>query len=166
MRDVLVLNATYEPLAVCDARRAVVLLMAAKADLVAPDEAARSVRSPSIEVPLPPVVRLRSMVRAPRRARVSVSRQAVLLRDQYQCAYCTDEWADTIDHIVPRSRGGRHEWRNVVAACRPCNHRKGDRLLGELGWRLRFQPTEPRGGSHLAVRHAAPEWAPYLSTAA
>ena len=166
MRDVLVLNATYEPFAVCDARRAVVLLLAAKADLVAPDEAARSVRSPSIEVPLPAVVRLRSMVRAPRRSRVAVSRQAVLLRDQYQCAYCTDEWADTIDHIVPRSRGGRHEWRNVVAACRPCNHRKGDRLLGELGWRLRFQPTEPRGGHRLAVRHAAPEWAPYLPTAA
>jgi 5-methylcytosine-specific restriction endonuclease McrA len=81
-----------------------VLLLAAKADLVAPDEAARSVRSPSIEVPLPAVVRLRSMVRAPRRSRVAVSRQAVLLRDQYQCAYCTDEWADTIDHIVPRSR--------------------------------------------------------------
>jgi 5-methylcytosine-specific restriction endonuclease McrA len=166
MRDVLVLNATYEPLAVLDARRAVVLLLADKADLVAPDEAARAVRSPSIEVPLPAVVRLRQVVRAPRRARVPLSRQGVLLRDRYECAYCSDTWADTIDHVVPRSRGGRHEWRNVVAACRPCNHRKGDRLLNELGWRLRYHPTEPRGSQRLVVRDAAPEWAPFLPAAA
>jgi 5-methylcytosine-specific restriction endonuclease McrA len=166
MRDVLVLNATYEPLAVCDARRAVLLLLDDKADLVAPDGAARLVRSPSIQVPLPAVVRLRQMVRLPRGAGVPLSRQAVLLRDRYECAYCSDAWADTIDHVVPRSRGGRHEWRNVVAACRPCNHRKGDRLLAELGWRLRYQPIEPRGSQRLAVPGAAPEWVPYLPAAA
>src|SRR5262245_62126607 len=157
MRDVLVLNATYEPLAVLDARRAVVLLLDEKADLIERDANRRAVRSPSVEVPMPAVVRLRHLVKAPRRASVPISRQGVLLRDRYECAYCLDQWADTVDHVVPRSRGGRHEWRNVVAACRPCNHRKGDRLLTELGWRLRFQPTEPTRARRVVARDPAPE---------
>lgn len=168
MRDVLLLNASYEPLTVLDARRAVVLLLDEKADLVEADAADRAVRSPSIEVPLPAVVRLRKMVRVPRRRAVPLSRQGVLLRDQYQCAYCTERWAGTVDHVVPRSRGGRHEWRNVVAACAECNHRKADRLPGELGWRLRFQPTEPVGATAprvVALADQAPEWAAYLAAA-
>jgi 5-methylcytosine-specific restriction endonuclease McrA len=165
MRDVLLLNATYEPLAVVDGRRAVLLLLDDKADLVEHDADRRLVRSPSVQVPLPAVVRLRSVVRRPRRTRTPVSRAAVLLRDRYECAYCTDRWADTVDHVVPRSRGGRHEWTNLVAACGPCNRRKGDRLLAELGWKLRFQPTPPRGRPGLAVRRPAPEWAAYLPAA-
>lgn len=170
MRDVLVLNATFEPLTVLDARRAVVLLLAEKADVVEHDAARRAMRSPSIAVPVPAVVRLRRVVGAPRRAAVPLSRQGVLLRDRYECAYCADEWADTVDHVVPRSRGGRHEWRNVVAACRACNHRKGDRLLTELGWRLRYQPTVPTQPRRVFVPDgmpdSAPEWAPYLPAVA
>lgn len=165
MRDVLLLNATYEPLAVVDGRRAVLLLLDDKVDLVERDALERLVRSPSVQLPLPAVVRLRSMVRLPRRHRVPVTRTAVLLRDRYECAYCSDQWADTIDHVVPRSRGGRHEWTNLVAACAPCNRRKGDRLLAELGWRLRFQPTAPDGRRTLTVRQPAPEWAAYLDAA-
>jgi 5-methylcytosine-specific restriction endonuclease McrA len=166
VRDVLVLNATFEPLAVLDVRRAVVLLLAEKADLVEHDAARRAVRSPSIEVPMPAVVRLRRTVKAPRRQTVPLSRQGVLLRDRYECAYCAERWADTIDHVVPRSRGGRHEWRNLVAACRPCNHHKGDRLLTELGWRLRFHPTEPTRTRHVVAGDRPPEWVPYLPAVA
>jgi 5-methylcytosine-specific restriction endonuclease McrA len=166
MRDVLVLHATYEPLVVLDARRAIVLVLDEKADLIEPDAARRSFRSPTMALPLPAVVRLRRTVAAPRRTSVPLRRQSVLLRDRYECAYCSDRWADTVDHVVPRSRGGRHEWRNVVVACRRCNHRKGDRLIGELGWRLRYQPTEPTRVRRLVVRDGAPEWAPYLPAAA
>jgi 5-methylcytosine-specific restriction endonuclease McrA len=162
VRDVLLLNATYEPLAVVDARRAVVLLIGDKAEMIEADAADRAMRSPSLSVPLPAVVRLRRRVHPPRRSRLPLNRTGVLLRDGYECAYCTDRWADTVDHVVPRSRGGRHEWRNVVACCQQCNRHKGDRLVGELGWRLRFQPTVPSGEGSLVVRGTAPEWTPYL----
>ena len=112
------------------------------------------------------MLRLRRRVSVPARCRVPLTRTGVLLRDGYECAYCAEHWADTVDHVVPRSRGGRHEWRNVVAACRQCNHRKGDRLVGELGWRLRFHPTEPSAPRTVSVGAAAPEWGPYLSRAA
>lgn len=165
MRDVLLLNATFEPLAIVDGRRAVLLLLDDKVDLVELDAAGRLVRSPSLQLPLPAVVRLRQVVRRPRRSRTPLTRIAVLLRDRYECAYCTERWAETVDHVVPRSRGGRHEWTNVVAACAACNRRKGDRLVGELGWRLRYQPAPPTGRPALAVRQPAPEWAAYLRVA-
>jgi 5-methylcytosine-specific restriction endonuclease McrA len=166
MRDVLVLDATDEPLAVLDARRAVVLVLAGTVDLVVADGDRRAMRSPSVVVPLPAVVRLRRLAPVPRQRPVPLSRQAVLLRDRYECAYCVERWADTVDHIVPRARGGPRQWRNLVAACTQCNQRKGDRLLGELGWRLRFQPVVPTEARRLRVARAAPEWAPYLAWAA
>ena len=159
----LVLNATYEPLCVVPLRRAVVLVLAEKAVVVeAGEEVMHSARS-SMQVPT--VVRLARFVRVPYRREVPLTRRAVLDRDRHLCAYC-DARADTIDHIRPRSRGGTHVWTNVVAACARCNHRKGDRLLAELGWHLGSAPVQPPATVAVVMGWAKrePSWQPYLLT--
>ena len=115
MRSALVLNATFEPLSVVSARRAVCLVLADKADIVEDD--GTEVRAASMAVPGPVVIRLRYVVRAPYRRRTALSRRAVFARDGYTCQYC-GRTADSIDHVMPRSRGGAHVWENVTAACR------------------------------------------------
>ena len=135
MGAALVLNATYEPLCVVPLRRAVVLVLAEKAVVV---EAGQTVmHSERLAVAVPTVVRLSRFVRVPYRREVPLTRRAVLDRDAHSCVYCNGR-ADTIDHVRPRSRGGQHVWTNVVAACARCNHRKGDRLLTEMGWHLAY----------------------------
>jgi 5-methylcytosine-specific restriction endonuclease McrA len=158
----LVLNATYEPLCVVNWRRAVVLLLAEKADAV--ELSGEAARSASTEFDIPSVIRLRYCVRVPyRRDRIPMSRRGVLRRDDHRCAYCPRH-ADTIDHVIPRSKGGTNTWDNVVAACLRCNARKADRTLEELGWKLDFVPGPPRGTEAvvLAVGTVADEWMPYL----
>ncbi len=164
MTEVLLLNATYEPLCVVAARRAVVLVLAGTADLVVADPG-RVVRSAQLEVPVPLVIRLRAFVRVPYRTRSVVTRRGVLRRDGFGCAYCSDRKAATVDHVVPRSRGGPNTWENVVACCAPCNSRKGDRLLHELGWRLRFTPAAPLATRRIVLGVAAvdPEWERWLT---
>jgi 5-methylcytosine-specific restriction endonuclease McrA len=161
MARALVLNASYEPLATVMARRAVVLVLAGKADCVHPT--GMVLHAQSIEVPVPSVVRLRQFVHVPFRRRVSVSRRAVMARDGHRCQYCGAH-ADSIDHVRPRSKGGTHTWDNVVAACRPCNVRKRDRLLAESGMRLRRTPTVPNGiiWSIVAGGSVPPDWHAYL----
>jgi 5-methylcytosine-specific restriction endonuclease McrA len=112
---------------------------------------------------VPSVVRLRIFVHVPYRRRVAVSRRAVMVRDAHSCQYCGGP-ADSIDHVVPRSRGGEHTWDNVVAACRTCNVRKRDRLVTESGMRLRRHPRVPTGPAWLIVAGGTVpgEWAPYL----
>ena len=167
MERVLLLNATYEPLALVTDRRAVVLILAGRAEAVAVRPDAPGFRSAQLNVEVPSIVRLSRMVRIPRWARTPpLTRRAVLRRDGGTCAYCS-EVADTVDHVVPRSRGGRHEWTNVVASCKQDNLFKGDQLLSELGWTLPFTPWAPDG--HLwRLRHLAeidPLWEPYLAAA-
>lgn len=140
----LLLNATYEPLCVVSSRRAVVLVLSAKAEAV--QDSGLSMHSATLSVPIPAVIRLTRYVRVPYLGRTPLSRRAVFLRDAGKCVYCGLA-ATSIDHVVPRSRGGTHTWDNVVAACRRCNHAKADRLLAELGWRLRIVPQAPRSGS-------------------
>lgn len=167
MERVLLLNATYEPLALVTDRRAVILLLAGRAEPVATRPEARRFHAASVSVEVPAIVRLVHMVRIPRWARTPpLTRRAVLRRDQGRCAYCS-EIADTVDHVVPRSRGGRHEWTNVVASCRRDNFAKGDHLLSELGWSLPFTPGVPQGNMW-RLRHLAevdPLWEPYLAAA-
>src|SRR4051795_10318657 len=119
---VLLLNATFEPLAVVTAKRAVVLMLTGKAECVgaACDEV---FHSENLTVPAPSVMRLSRYVRVPYRRAVPMTRAGVLRRDSRRCGYCGQR-ADTIDHVVPRSRGGTHSWENCVAACRMCNSRK------------------------------------------
>src|SRR5438128_4022928 len=165
MTRALVLNASYEPLCVVAARRAVVLVLGDKAETVA--ESGLTLHSERLAVNVPSVVRLRTFVSVPFRRRVAVSRRAVMARDGGLCQYCGSR-ADSIDHVVPRSKGGEHTWENVVAACRPCNVRKRDRLLHETSMRLYRRPSAPRGASwSIVARGSVPgEWAQYLYDAA
>jgi len=161
MGAALVLNATYEPLCVVPLRRAVVLVLAEKAVIVeSSDDVMHSER---LTLPVPTVVRLARFVRVPYRREVPLTRRAVLERDSHACTYCGAK-ADTIDHVRPRSRCGLHVWTNVVAACARCNHRKGDRLLAELGWHLRSAPVQPPPTVAVVMGWTArePSWAQYL----
>jgi 5-methylcytosine-specific restriction endonuclease McrA len=157
----LVLNATFEPLCVVPLRRAVVLVLAEKAVVVeAGDGVMRSERT---AIQIPTVVRLSHFVRVPYRRDVPLTRRAVLDRDGHVCVYCGIR-ADTIDHVRPRSRGGLHQWTNVVAACARCNHRKGDRLLAELGWHLAAPPQQPPATVAVVMGWTKrdPSWQRYL----
>ncbi len=162
----LVLNATYEPLCVVSQRRAVVLVLGDKADVV--HETGAVLHSEQLSVAVPSVVRLRYFVRVPFRRRAPLTRRAIFLRDGHRCQYCRRP-AESIDHVVPRSRGGAHSWPNVVAACRRCNAQKRDRLLTETSMRLLAEPREPDRLSWVRVAASAsvPEhWEPYLAESA
>lgn len=159
---VLLLNASLEPLCVVSLHRAVVLVMTGKAAVV--ESTGRVLHSERAAIPLPVVLSLTRYVHVPRRRPVPPTRRSVLARDHHRCAYCGGA-ADTVDHVHPRSRGGRHVWENVVAACVRCNHRKADRLLSEIGWELPFLPRAPRWSVMAGSAPARPEpaWARYLA---
>jgi 5-methylcytosine-specific restriction endonuclease McrA len=162
MGTALVLNATYEPLGVVSARRAVVLVLGEKADLL--HASGHEVHSERLTVPVPSVIRLRYVVKVPFVRRAALNRRAVFARDGSRCQYCTAP-AESIDHVVPRSRGGLHAWENVVAACRPCNARKENRAPADVGMRLRHAPTPPHESVWIvvAVDNVDPQWEPYLA---
>jgi 5-methylcytosine-specific restriction endonuclease McrA len=164
MGTALVLNATYEPLGVVSARRAVVLVLGDKADLL--HASGDEVHSERLTVPVPSVIRLRYVVKVPFVRRAALNRRAIFARDGARCQYCTAP-AEGIDHVVPRSRGGEHVWENVVAACRPCNTAKRDRLLSETSMTLRRRPTAPRALTWIsvAVGSVPTHWEPYLQPA-
>lgn len=161
----LVLNAGYEPLAVVSYKRAIVLVLNEKASVVAADET-QPVRSSTMSWPRPSVILLRNYVRIPGR-NVPVSRRGVLRRDLQRCAYCAGP-ATTIDHVLPRSRGGTDSWENLVACCLRCNNAKGDRTPAEMGWSMRVRPKAPHGTMWLVrgVERAEPDWGAYLTPAA
>ncbi len=160
-RRSLLLNASREPLCVVSLHRAVSLVLSGKAVVLETD--GRVLRSERMALPMPAVLCLTRYVHVPHRRAVPPTRRTVLLRDGHRCAYCGGP-ADTVDHVHPRSRGGRHEWTNVVAACARCNHRKADHLLSELGWGLLVTPTAPRGGTAMlaAAFRPHPSWRAYL----
>ena len=157
----LLLNATYEPLCVVSSRRAIVLVLAEKAESV--DSAPDVVHAETISLPVPVVARLTRYVRVPFPSSVPLSRRAVFTRDGQTCVYCGGS-ATSIDHVVPRSRGGTHTWDNVVAACRRCNHAKADRFLAEIGWSLPRQPGAPSGAAWRLLGHRTvdPRWREWL----
>jgi 5-methylcytosine-specific restriction endonuclease McrA len=143
--SVLVLNATYEPLNIVSVRRATILLLKEKAEIVEAAEA--YMRAEHISLPVPLVIRLVAFVPVPRRLVLPVSRRTVLARDQFTCQYCGEQLGKsqlTIDHLLPRSRGGKTVWENVVVACGSCNRKKGDQTPDEANMVLRSRPTRPR----------------------
>lgn len=162
-KRVLLLNATYEPLRVISTQRAIVMIVEQKAVTEVKGEGVY--RSPSTSIDVPAVIRLTRYVKVPFRANKPLTNKSVLARDGYECAYCDKRKADTVDHVIPRSRNGPHEWGNVVAACRKCNAKKSDKLLSELGWSLKWEPHTPKGTYWLivGVPEVVPEWEPYLS---
>lgn len=159
----LVLNATFEPLSVVPSRRALILVLGDKAELLLASD--RVIRSPRLSYPEPSVVRLCRFVHVPYQTRVALNRRTVFARDGHRCQYCGGT-AENIDHVVPRSRGGEHAWDNVVAACRRCNTRKENRLPHEAGMRLRRNPARPLARVLLALAGGGPQagWEPYLSS--
>ena len=162
----LVLNAGYEPLAVISFKRALVLVMTGKATVVAADEF-NPIIAASGEWDRPSVILLTRYVRIPGARRMPVSRRGVLRRDLQRCGYCGHS-ATTVDHVLPRSRGGADSWENLVACCLRCNNVKGDRTPAEMGWKLRVSPRPPHGSAWLVrgtERHQ-PAWDEYLAPAA
>ena len=161
---VLVLNATFEPLHICSIKRAVTLLLMEIAERV--DDSADFIHSPSISFAVPSVVRLRRYIKRPPRHKVAFNRKNVLRRDAGACQYCGGTGGDmTLDHVIPRSRGGRTEWENIVVCCKLCNARKRDRTPQEARMRLLRDPFAPRyffttQGGVLPV--ADPAWRKYL----
>jgi 5-methylcytosine-specific restriction endonuclease McrA len=163
MQQVLVLNASYEPLNVTSVRRAHVLVFKGKAEVV--EELDEPLHSATDTYPWPHVIRLITYVRVPRAVQRKISRRALFARDGWRCVYCgTTSGRLTLDHVVPRSRGGDSVWENVVTSCAPCNLRKGNRSLEESGLQLRTHPKAP--APVLFIRLAAPRiphgWRPYL----
>jgi 5-methylcytosine-specific restriction endonuclease McrA len=164
---VLVLNATYEPINVCSVRRAVVLLLKEKAELV--ERAMWELHSEHTALARPVVIRLVAYVHVPRDThRRKITRRAVFARDGWTCQYCGSRSNLTVDHVIPRSKGGGSSWDNIVASCAPCNRRKGDMLPRQAGMHLRRQPRMPR--SEIFIHVSSPSipaaWRQYLPTAA
>ncbi|MCL4858811.1 MAG: HNH endonuclease [Caldilineaceae bacterium] len=142
-KQVLVLNAGYEPLSLVSVRRAVVLLLREKAELL--EATQQMLSSASHSVPVPLVIRLVHYVKLPHR-RVPATRTAVMLRDAYTCQYCAEAPGRqnlTVDHVIPRSRGGKHGWENLVTACKRCNQKKGSFTPDEAMMSLVRRPFEP-----------------------
>jgi 5-methylcytosine-specific restriction endonuclease McrA len=162
---VLVLNASYEPINVCTVRRATVLLLKSRAELLERGEGA--IHSERLAIDRPCVIRLQRYVRIPRDVhRRKITRKAVLARDAYTCQYCGREATSlTVDHVIPRSRGGESVWENIVASCAPCNRKKGNRLPREASMHPATRPRPP--GPTVFIRIASPRiplaWEPYLA---
>ncbi|MDD5542735.1 MAG: HNH endonuclease [Acidobacteriia bacterium] len=163
---VLVLNATYEPINICAARRALILVL--KGVARTEEEHARMVKSPSTSLPIPSVIRLLEFRHIPRQSR-ALSRKNILMRDRNTCQYCGNIFSPgelTLDHVVPRSLGGPSTWENLVACCKSCNHTKGNSTLGESNLSL---IREPRSFNLHTSRqlmrmmgHSDEQWRKYL----
>ena len=161
MGRALVLNASHEPLGVVAVRRAVVLVLKERAEVLEHNGVA--FHSERLTLEAPSVIKLRHFVRVPRRVHITPNRRAVFLRDHHTCQYC-GRAAENVDHVIPRSRGGGHTWDNVVAACRRCNTKKENRLPNDAGLKLARTPRMPHEGFWLqiVVGQAEPEWVRYL----
>ncbi len=160
--QVLVLNQNYEPLNICNVRRAVVLMYRGKAE---PLENGRGeLRSLSFTVQVPYVIRLMHMVKRPLRER-RLSRREVFYRDKHTCQYCGKETGNlTLDHIIPRYRNGPHDWENVVSACIPCNRRKAGKTPSEAGMVLLSKPRAPHPNPYYLFHHRPllEEWRKFI----
>lgn len=162
-RKVLVLNQSYEPLCISNVRRAVVLLYLGKAEVIEPLDH-QFLRSMRLRLPVPSIVRLLLYKRVPTR-KVVLSRKNILVRDNFQCQYCGRKNIPlTVDHVVPRVKGGTIKWENLVCACVFCNNKKGNRRPAEAGMNLRRIPRIPDYISFLSflVDKVHDEWKPYL----
>ncbi len=161
---VLVLNQNYEPLNVCNARRAFVLVDRGKAEVLEHKDDS-FIHTATRPISVPSVIRLVSLIRRPRPQR-KLTRRELFQRDNYTCQYCGKPTKDlTIDHVVPRFRGGQHTWDNLVSACKPCNHRKAARTPEEARMKLKSTPAMPSAsGYYVVAQHIASryEWHKFI----
>ena len=163
--QVLVLNQNYEPLNVCHTHRAVVMLISGKAEIVVNSRG--YIHTPVATFPLPSIIRLSHPARRPQ-PRIKLSRRAIFRRDNFTCQYCGVQSNHlTIDHIIPRHRGGKHVWENVVSAFPPCNRRKGGKTLIEARMVLHHPAAEPSASMRSLFSHYLVEyhdWEPFIGT--
>ncbi len=161
---VLVLNQNYEPLNICQVRRAVILLLRGKAETL--ENGLGVLHTVDGAYPIPSVIRLNYLIKRPRLQR-KLTKYEVFNRDHYTCQYCGRETKElTLDHVIPKKRGGKHVWENVVSACVPCNRRKAGRTPSEAGMKLLRPPSPPRDGSFYIPYHQLllhKEWQKYLN---
>jgi 5-methylcytosine-specific restriction endonuclease McrA len=164
---VLVLNASYEPINVCTVRRAAVLLLKERAEII--DRSEAILHAESLSLPHPVVIRLVAYVSIPRDAHSrKITRRAIFARDRWTCQYCGSERGTlTVDHVVPRSKGGSSGWDNIVTCCAPCNRRKGNREPTQANMPLRRKPRAPSSTIfvHVATPRIPSAWEPYLLAA-
>jgi len=160
---VLMLNVNFEPLHVCNTKRAMALVLGGKAEIILNGRGV--LRTSHAEFEIPSVIKLSYMIKRPR-PRISLSKKEILRRDNYTCQYCGRKSRQlTIDHVIPRHRGGPHSWENLVAACPPCNRNKGGKMLNEFNMSLNQLPKEPpasaayRFGNQLAHHQ---EWIQFI----
>ena len=138
---VLVLNANFEPINVCNTRRAITLVIDGKASLILNGRG--EIKTIRQNYPRPSIIRLEKMIHRPR-PQVKLTKREILRRDNYTCQYCGRHTGDlTVDHVLPKHLGGEHTWTNVVTACPACNHRKGGRQLMEVHMNLLHIPRQP-----------------------
>lgn len=160
---VLILNVNFEPLHVCNTRRALALVFQGKAEILLNGRG--TIRSASAQFDIPSVIRLGYMVKRPR-LQVSLTKREILRRDDYTCQYCNKHTSVlTIDHVLPRRLGGQHVWTNVVAACPQCNRRKGGKPLETANMHLQRPPFEPSASAHYRFNHhlsTHEEWEPFI----
>jgi 5-methylcytosine-specific restriction endonuclease McrA len=164
---VLVLNASYEPINVCTVRRAAVLLLKNRAEIL--EKGDWALHAESFTLARPVVIRLLTYVRIPRDAhRRKITRRAVFARDRWTCQYCGHERGNlTVDHVIPRSKGGPSTWENIVTCCAPCNRRKGDRLPRQADMHPTRAPKAPNPTIfiHVAAQTIPAAWEQYLVAA-
>jgi 5-methylcytosine-specific restriction endonuclease McrA len=164
---VLVLNASYEPINVCTVRRAAVLVLKQRAEVLEHSEWA--LHAENLTMPRPVVIRLITYVRIPRDAHSrKITRRAIFARDGWTCQYCGNQRGTlTIDHVIPRSKGGSSSWDNIVTCCAPCNRRKGDRLPRQANMHPRHAPRPPSPTLfvYVAMPRIPDVWQPYLVAA-
>jgi len=162
-RHVLVLNQNYEPLSVCSARRAFVLLFRGKAEMIETYDGLK-IRSVLRSFPLPSVVRLDRFVRAPQK-KILLTRRNIIIRDGHTCAYCGGAKGPmTVDHIIPKNKGGDDSWENLVCACERCNNLKGDQTPNRAGMKLMRKPRRPNHITYIQrfIGVSDTRWKPYL----
>ena len=159
---VLVLNQDYRALTITSVQRATVLVLLQKAELVE-SETGRFVRSPNLQIPWPSIVRLKAYIRVPYK-KIMITRKNILRRDRHRCQYCNSRDQLTIDHVFPKSRGGKDTWENLVAACIPCNNRKGNHTPAEAEMKLSRKPFRPSYVMYIRdfVGSLDDTWKPYL----
>ncbi|MFZ2325142.1 MAG: HNH endonuclease [Ignavibacteriaceae bacterium] len=159
----MVLNQSYEPLSICNLRKAIVLLYLGKAESIINDDR-KSLHSIDSTYPWPSIIRISKFIKVPYK-KVVLTRKNILRRDGFKCAYCgRSDLALTVDHVIPKARGGDDTWENLITACTFCNNKKGDHTLEEAKMKLLFQPFKP---SHImfiknVVGRLDERWKPYL----
>jgi len=161
-RRVLMLNQNYEPLTICSAKRAIVLMFLGKAEMIEKADGLM-IRTVSRSYSLPSVVRLWQYRKVPHK-RIMLTRKNILTRDNHHCQYCGGSRGSmTVDHVIPKRLGGQEAWENLVCACSKCNNRKGDRTPEEAGMKLIRRPTRPTYITFIQRNYGiAQQWRPYL----